>query len=103
MTSGSTTFVGGLINGALYRRPVNADESNSGSGIFRDLYRVDEKKPTASNPAEGYNRDGGIDGVVPNGFDPVIRMSDLVEDLTGTAYVFLVDTNEPGSGTEKYI
>lgn len=103
MMAGSTSFVGGMLNGALYRRPISADDSNAGSGVFRDLYRIDEKDPTTTNPAEGYNRDGAMDGVVPNGFDPVIRISDLVEDSTGTSYVFLIDTNEPGNNPEKFI
>lgn len=99
LTSGSTTFVGGMINGALYRRPVSADDSGSGSGVFRDLYRVD----TNSGPESGYNRDGVMNSSVPNGFDPVITVGDLVEDSTGTAYVFVVDTNEAGSAAEKFI
>lgn len=99
MAGDATSFVGGMINGALYRRPVDADDSNAGSGIFRDLYTLQ----TNGVPEAGYNRDGVIDSAVANGFDPVITMSDLVEDSTGTAYVFVVDTNEPGSPTEKFI
>jgi hypothetical protein len=98
-TVGSTIIVGGWANGAFFRRPLDADESGSGSGIFRDLYRVDSN----SGPEAGYNRDGVMDSSVPNGFDPVITMADLVEDSTGTSYVFVIDTNEPGSAAAQYV
>lgn len=93
------SVVGGIINGALYRRPATADDSNAGSGIFRDLYRVSSN----SGAEEGYNRAGVMDSSVPNGFDPIITLADLVEDSTGLAYVFVIDTNEAGNTPAKYI
>lgn len=99
LTSGSTTIVGGIINGALFRRPIDSDETGAGSGVFRDLYRVDNNNGAES----GYNRPGVMDSAVPNGFDPYLRVGDLVTDSSGSAYVFVVDTNEPGNQTNKYI
>jgi len=98
-TVGSTVFVGGWANGAFFRRPLDADDSGSGSGVFRDLYRVDSNSGSES----GYNRDGVMDASVPQGFDPVITVGDLVEDSTGTAYVFVIDTNEPGNAIQQYV
>jgi len=99
LTAGSISIVGGFLNGALYRRPNDGDDSGAGSGVFRDLYRVDNN----SGIEEGYNRPAVMDSDVPNGFDPIITIDDLVEDSTGTAYVFVVDTNEPGNATNKHI
>lgn len=99
---GSTvTFVGGYLNNGLFRRPLDADESNSGSGIFRDLYKVDNN----GGPEAGYNRPGVMDAEVPNGFQPgnMITIGDLVEDSTGTAYVFVMDVNETGNATGRFM
>lgn len=100
ITNGSTTVVGGYINGALFRRPVDADDSSgAGSGNFRDLYNVDSN----SGFEEGYNRNNVMDTSMGQGFDPVITVGDLVEDSTGTAYIFVIDTNEAGNNPAKFI
>lgn len=100
ITNGSTTVVGGYLNGALFRRPVSADDSKgAGSGNFRDLYTVDSN----SGFEEGYNRNNVMDSSMGAGFDPVITIGDLVEDSTGTAYIFVIDTNEAGNDPAKFI
>lgn len=103
-TTGGGTAVGGFINGALFRRPTSSDESGAGSGIFRDLYTVGDNSVGPGDPQEGYNRVvSGLDSSIPNGFDPTLRVSGLVPDLTGSAYVFVIDTNESGNATDRYL
>jgi hypothetical protein len=107
--AGFGEVIGGFINEALFRRPNDIDDSGSGSGIFRDLYKVSDTTVSAGDPQEGYNRaedengDAILDQDVPNGFDPVITVGDLVEDSTGTAYVFVVDSNEAGNDPGRMI
>jgi hypothetical protein len=98
MTCGPTPFGGGFINGALYRRPLACDGPLvSGSGMFRDLYRVYDGKPISTAPEEGYNRNGVMHALAPPGLcHSKITMGDLKEDTTGAAYVFKIDVNEQG-------
>jgi hypothetical protein len=101
--TGSGAVSGGFVGEAFFRRPVSADDGNAGSGIFRDLYRLSDSSVSLGDPQEGYNRDNVMDSNVPNGFDPMLRVVDLVEDSTGTAYVFVIDTNEPGNVPARYL
>lgn len=79
---------GGGINDAYF---ISGD-LNSGSGSFRQLYKV-----SGGLQESGYNRDGIMDSSVSNGFNPLIRKSDLVTTLNGQFYIFALDVNEPGS------
>lgn len=102
-TTSSGVASGGFINNALYRRPMSADDSKAGSGIFRDLYTLKDTSTSPTDPQEGYNRNNALDAKVANGFDPFLTVSGLVEDATGWAYVFVIDTNEAGNNPEKFI
>lgn len=83
-----------VINGAALTR----SDLNSGSGSFRDLFRL-QNSPTE----QGYNRVvSGSDTAIPGGFNPVITVGDLGTDSTGLFYVFSVDANESNS-TPSYI
>lgn len=101
LTSGNgATFRGGFLNGALFRDP--SVEGSSGSGVFRDLYRLTPPNGKGNVIEAGYNREV-MDSIIPGGFDPVIRVGDLIEDSTGRAYIFVVDINESNSSPESFI
>ena len=90
--------VGGFINGALFQRAV----PGSGAGQFRQLFRVSD-----SNDADvierGYNRGGIMDSETPNGFNPLIRVQNLVESSEGGFYMFALDANESSGGNNSYL
>lgn len=92
----------GWVHDALFRRPTDGDDSNAGSGIFRDLY-TSTGGSSATDKQEGYNRHGIMDSHIPGGFDPFITLGDLVLDSSGSYYAFVIDTNEPGGGNGKFI
>ena len=82
----------GVINGTLFRRPESTDALGSGSGVFRDLYK--NQAGGNGTTEQGYNRNGVMDAAVPGGFDPFIKVGDLLTDQTGLFYVFVVDVND---------
>ena len=96
------SYHAGVINGGLFRRPDDLDESKSGSGIFRDLY-TSTGGSSSADKQEGYNRHGVMDSHIPGGFDPFLRVGELVSDGSNSFFVFVIDTNEPGGGSGKYI
>lgn len=97
--SGST-FRGGFINGALFRDP--SVEGSAGSGVFRDLYRLTPPNTKGAVTESGYNRPT-MDSKIPGGFDPIIRVGDLIQDATESAYIFVVDVNEKNSDPDNFI
>jgi hypothetical protein len=101
LTGGSGTFRGGFINGALFREP--SVTGSSGSGAFRDLFRISPPNGPGNTTEAGYNRAGTIHTSVPNGFDPFLRVGDLIEDASRSSYIFVVDLNESGSLPERYL
>jgi hypothetical protein len=101
LTGTSQQFRGGLINGALFRDP--SVTGSAGSGTFRDLYRLSPPNGPGQVVEAGYNRAGLINTSVPNGFNPFLRMGDLISDVADTSYIFVVDLNEPGSTPESYL
>lgn len=101
LTSGTgATFRGGFLNGALFRDP--SVDGSSGSGVFRDLYRLTPPNGKGNVIEAGYNREL-MDSIIPGGFDPVIRVGDLIEDNSGSAYIFVVDINESNSSPDSFI
>lgn len=83
------------IGDAIY---VKDTMLNSGSGNFRDLYRLQN-----TGTESGYNRVvDGTDSSIPNGFDPFITVGDLqtVSFNGGSYHVFAIDTNESGNTPE---
>jgi hypothetical protein len=96
-----STFRGGFINGALFRDP--SVEGSAGSGTFRDLYRISPPNGQANVVEEGYNRPGVLNTSIPNGFDPYLTMSDLIQDASQSSYIFVVDLNESNSSTDRYL
>ena len=87
----------GFINDALYRRTESTDDVGSGSGVFRNLYKVQD------TPAEaGYNRNGALDASVPGGFDPFVSKGQLATDASGSYYVFTMDVNE-ANNSNRYV
>jgi hypothetical protein len=100
-TSNGSTFRGGFINGALFRDPSVG--GSAGSGTFRDLYRISPPNGQDNVIEEGYNRPGVLDTSVPNGFDPYLRMADLIQDASQSSYIFVVDLNESNSATDRYL
>jgi hypothetical protein len=101
LTGGSGAFRGGFLNGALFRDP--SVTGSSGSGAFRDLFRISPPNGPGNTTEAGYNRDGTIHTSVPNGFDPFLRIGDLIEDSSRSSYIFVVDINESGSNPEQYL
>ena len=100
---GTDPFVGGIIGETVFRRPTAIDPRNSGSGVYRDLYRIQDSPTTATEPENGYNRDGVMDSAVPNGFNPFIRYSNLVEDSSHQYFVFSLDINENKGANNEYL
>lgn len=96
-----STFRGGFINGALFRDP--SVDGSAGSGTFRDLYRISPPNGQANVVEEGYNRPAVMNTSVPNGFDPYLRMSDLIQDASQSSYIFVVDLNESNSATDRFL
>lgn len=96
-----STFRGGFINGALFRDP--SVDGSAGSGTFRDLYRISPPSGQGNVMEEGYNRPGVLHTSVPNGFDPYLRMADLIQDASQTSYIFVVDLNESNNATDRYL
>jgi hypothetical protein len=90
--------VGGLINGALFQRST----PGSGSGQFRQLFRMSDNNDPDTVEI-GYNRGGVLDSQTPNGFQPVIRVQDLVETTEGGFYMFALDANESNGGGNNYL
>jgi hypothetical protein len=90
--------VGGLINGALFQRST----PGSGSGQFRQLFRMSDNNDPDTVEI-GYNRGGVLDSQTPNGFQPVIRIQDLVETTEGGFYMFGLDANESNGGGNNYL
>lgn len=81
-----------VIDGAAF--VLQAD--NSGSGNFRDLYRLQ-----TNGTQDGYNREGAansgdFESIIPMGFQPgnQITIGELGVDSTGDFYVFAIDVNE---------
>jgi hypothetical protein len=101
LTGTSQQFRGGLVNGALFRDP--SVTGSAGSGTFRDLYRISPPNGPGQSVEAGYNRDGLINTSVPNGFNPFLRIADLISDVADTSYIFVVDLNEAGSSPESYL
>lgn len=95
------TFRGGFINGALFRDP--SVEGSAGSGTFRDLYRISPPNGQSNVIEQGYNRPSVMNTSVPNGFDPYLRMGDLIQDTSQSSYIFVVDINESNSATDRYL
>lgn len=97
LTGSNVNYRMGFINGALYRRTETTDDTGSGGGVFRNLYKVQD------TPAEaGYNRNGAIDASVPGGFDPYISRGQLATDSSGDYYVFTMDVNE-ANNLNRYV
>lgn len=96
-----SSFRGGFINGALFRDP--SVEGSAGSGTFRDLYRVSPPSGPNNVMEEGYNRPGIMHTSVPNGFNPYLRMTDLIQDASQSSYIFVVDLNESNNATDRYL
>jgi hypothetical protein len=92
------TYVGGDINGVLFQRSV----PGSGSGQFRMLFRMEDDNDPGVTEA-GYNRGGIMDSKTPNGFDPLVRLQDLVQNTEGGFYMFALDANENNGGNNRYI
>ena len=80
--------VGGFINGAVFQR----SNPGSGSGQFRALFRMSDDND-ADKTEHGYNRGGTMDSQTPNGFDPLLKVQDLVETTDGGFYTFALDAN----------
>ncbi len=95
------TFRGGYINGALFRDP--SVDGSAGSGTFRDLYRISPPNGQGNVVEQGYNRPSVMNTSVPSGFDPYLRMGDLIEDASRSSYIFVVDINENNSATDRYL
>jgi hypothetical protein len=94
-----TAVSAGIVNGALIRQGLSIDPVNSsGSGNFRDLYNVQNNGLEA-----GYNRNAVGNASVPGGFNPYIRVGDLVPDASGSFYVFALDINEPDNGKGNWL
>ena len=89
---GGFDYHAGFIEGALFRRPESTDALGSGSGVFRDLYKV--QAPGNGTTEQGYNRNGAMDAAVPGGFDPLLKVGDLLTDQSGLFHVFVIDVNE---------
>lgn len=97
-TSGAS-FSGGFIEGALFRDP--SVDGSAGSGVFRDLYRLSPPNTKGVEVESGYNR-VEMDSSIPNGFDPYIRVGDLIEDASRESYIFVIDINE-SNNKERYL
>lgn len=95
-------IIGGYIDGTFFRRTATTDDFGSGSGGFRDLYRVQDRS-TATDPQDGYNRNVFDDVSIPGGFDPLLTVGDLTASSESDSYVFAFDTHESTGGTEEYI
>lgn len=90
--------VGGFINGAVFQR----SNPGSGSGQFRALFRMSDDND-ADKTEHGYNRGGTMDSQTPNGFDPLLKVQDLVETTDGGFYTFALDANESNGGGNNYL
>ena len=100
----SEPVVGGFIHNGFFRRTVENDDSGSGSGRFRDLYRVDDLS-TPTDPEDGYNRVAFPDVSIPNGFFPELRVAGLLLQVSaaGDSFAFMIDTNESVGGNGRFI
>lgn len=90
-------YRGAVIDGAI----LSQAGIGSGSGAYRRLFQLG-----GESTVNGYNRGvpkqgSEFDESVPGGFDPVVRLSDLVPN--NGYYQFTLDINEPGSGTNRYL
>ena len=94
--------IGGFLEGTFFRRSLNSDDFGSGSGGFRDLYRVQDGS-TATDPQDGYNRSVFDDVSIPGGFDPYLTVQELTPSVEGDSYVFAFDTHESTGGNNRYI
>ncbi|MBK1792746.1 hypothetical protein [Persicirhabdus sediminis] len=104
-------------NPDLYRNTIqnaifttNVDDGSSGSGTYRDLYRLSDSGNNNNGAVvSGYNREDGANTVFdtqsPNGFFPGLTIGEMqMKDINGTFYVeFAIDLNEPGNGSVEYI
>lgn len=90
--------VGGFINGAVFQRST----PGSGTGQFRQLFRMSDNNDQDTTE-HGYNRGGTMDSQTPNGFDPLLRVQDLVETTEGGFYTFALDANESNGGGNNYL
>jgi hypothetical protein len=90
--------VGGGINGVLFQRSV----PGSGSGQFRMLFRMEDNNDPDTLEL-GYNRGGVMDSHTPNGFDPLVRIQDLVQNSEGGFYMFALDANESNGQSNNYL
>jgi hypothetical protein len=97
----NTSFRGGFINGALFRDP--SVTGSSGSGVFRDLYRLSPPNGQGNVIEQGYNRPGIMDSSVPNGFDPYLKFGELIQDASQSSYIFVIDINEANNTTDRYL
>jgi len=93
-----------------FRRSISTDPvGSSGSGVYRDLYRVQLSGQTSSTVSEdGFNRNTSnagdeFDESIPNGFNPYLRVSELVTDSSGGYYVFALDVNENSGSSNELI
>lgn len=92
------TYTGGSINDVLFQRSV----PGSGSGQFRMLFRMeDDNDPGVVE--YGYNRGNIMDSKTPNGFDPLVRIQDLVQNSEGGFYMFALDANESNGQGNNYL
>lgn len=92
------SHAGGFINGVLFQQAI----PGSGSGQFRMLFRMEDDND-AGVVEHGYNRGGVMDSATPNGFDPLLRVQDLVQTTEGGFYMFALDANESNGGNNNYI
>lgn len=90
----------GALNGAIFRRAEASDDTNSGSGVFRDLYSLQD-----SPVEQGYNRPikQVWDSSVLGGTSHLLTLGDLKPDASGNFFVFTVDANEKNNATERFI
>lgn len=98
---GGTEYHAGVINGSIFRRVEATDDSNSGAGVFRNLYKV--STPTGNVDVEsGYNRNE-MDSSLLGGDSHLMKVSDLASAADGAYAIFTIDANEANNKTERYI
>jgi len=94
----NTIITGGTIGPVIFRDTA----AGSGSGQFRSLFRMsDNNDPDVIE--RGYNRDLIMDSTSPNGFEPLLRIQDLVQNTEGGYYMFALDANESSGGNNNYL
>lgn len=94
----SVTVTGAFIGDSFFRFGLGG----SGSGVYRKMYNLSDSSVSTTDPQEGYNRPNTLDVGNLNGFDYMVRMSNLVTDKSGEYYVFALDINQVG-GTARYL